>query len=223
MPTRRTEMGFLTGEARGLALPAAHDISASAVRARLAAPRRGGIVRLSADRLRQLSRDAGGAADVAGVPFEQQTVSEILDDYSAATPVDVFSLAKALRLQVIQDKNLAGGVAGKIEKHGTHYRIIVNGNDVEVRQRFTVAHEIAHYLLHRDKIGAGIVDSVLYRSTLRDDLEAEANERAAQILMPAEAVKTFWRTGVRAFAEMAQIFHVSMDAARFRMQSLRLF
>ena len=53
-----------------------------------------------------------------------------------------------------------------------------------VRQRFTLAHEIGHMLLHRDRIGDGIVDDILYRSSLSDTLEAQANRLAADILMP---------------------------------------
>lgn len=62
--------------------------------------------------------------------------------------------------------------------------IRINRHDVKERQRFTLAHEIAHFLLHRDKIGDGITDDVLYRSGLSDAQEAQANRLAADIVMP---------------------------------------
>lgn len=39
-------------------------------------------------------------------------------------------------------------------------------------------------MLHRDDIGDGIKDDVLYRSSLSDRREAQANRLAADILMP---------------------------------------
>ncbi|MDP9139968.1 MAG: ImmA/IrrE family metallo-endopeptidase, partial [Pseudomonadota bacterium] len=63
-----------------------------------------------------------------------------------------------------------------------------NRHDPPKRQRFTVAHEIAHFLLHRDDIGDGISDDVLYRSNLSDKREQQANRLAADILMPATLI-----------------------------------
>ena len=47
------------------------------------------------------------------------------------------------------------------------YAIFVNkGDRYKTRQRFTIAHKIAHFILHREAIGDGIVDDALYRSGL---------------------------------------------------------
>lgn len=76
------------------------------------------------------------------------------------------------------------GISGEIKKTNGEVVIRVNRHDVKERQRFTLAHEIAHFLLHEDKIGDGIVDDILYRSSLSDELEAQANRLAADIVMP---------------------------------------
>ena len=60
------------------------------------------------------------------------------------------------------------------------------------RKRFTVAHEIGHFVIpyHRplkNVCGERIIDS--YRSTL-DKAELEANQFAAEFLLPAPAVRT---------------------------------
>lgn len=50
-------------------------------------------------------------------------------------------------------------------------------------KRFTIAHEIAHLLLHRPILREGVTDDVLYRSPhLGGTQETEANKMAADIL-----------------------------------------
>lgn len=102
------------------------------------------------------------------------------------------------------------------------YTIHVNIEDSPPRQRFTIAHEIAHYILHRDLIGDGITDDPLYRSSLGQWYERQANKMAADILMPHQLVRSVYRGGVRGLAPLARAFDVSMDAMRIRLQELGL-
>jgi len=110
---------------------------------------------------------------------ERKVINSFQNDF----PVKVGSLAKSLGLQV-KSSTLSAGISGEIRCENGHYIIRVNRHDVKARQRFTLAHEIAHFLLHKDQIGDGIVDDILYRSTLSDTMEAQANRLAADILMP---------------------------------------
>lgn len=100
-------------------------------------------------------------------------------------PVDVRALGAALGLKIIAS-NLDDDVSGKIERDWRgDFIITVNLNHSETRKRFTIAHEIAHYVLHRDKISDGIVDDGLYRDKrLSSAVERQANRYAAEILMP---------------------------------------
>ena len=85
-----------------------------------------------------------------------------------------------------------------------------------------MAHEIGHYLLHRDQIGSGIVDDALYRSSLSDRREAEANRIAADILMPEGLVDT-WLDRARVLgvddpaSYLKQRFEVSDAAMKIRL------
>jgi Zn-dependent peptidase ImmA (M78 family)/transcriptional regulator with XRE-family HTH domain len=64
--------------------------------------------------------------------------------------------------------------------------IVVNANHVGVRRRFSFAHEYAHALLDRERLGT------VSRTTERDDLlEVRANAFAAGFLLPAEGVRQF--------------------------------
>lgn len=104
-------------------------------------------------------------------------------------PVKLSAIAQSFGLKLISS-TLPAGISGEIRPNGSSgYAIKVNRHDSARRQRFTIAHEIAHFLLHRDQIGDGISDDALYRSNLSDIREAEANRLAADILMPANAVQ----------------------------------
>jgi Zn-dependent peptidase ImmA (M78 family) len=112
---------------------------------------------------------------------------EIIRKHQGSLPVKLSQIAKDLGLTV-KSSTLDAGISGEIKKLDQNYLIRVNRHDVKERQRFTVAHEISHYLLHREQIGDGIVDDILYRSSLSDSLEAEANRLAADILMPWDKI-----------------------------------
>jgi len=105
--------------------------------------------------------------------------------FQDAPPVRLPELARALGVPV-KAATLGPGISGEIRPNANRdgFVIRVNRHDHPKRQRFTVAHEIAHFLLHREEIGDGIEDDVLYRSALSDRREQQANRLAADILMP---------------------------------------
>jgi len=102
--------------------------------------------------------------------------------------VAVGAIAKDLGLTILKS-TMPGSISGEIRETEGVITIKVNRHDVKERQRFTIAHEIAHFLLHRERLAGGITDDVLYRSRLSDDLEREANRLAADIIMPASLIQ----------------------------------
>lgn len=141
--------------------------------------------------------------------------------------VKLGQLARTLGVEV-KAATLAPGVSGEI--HQTEegkYRIRVNRHDPKVRQRFTVAHEIAHFLLHKDVIGDGIVDDKLYRSNLSDRREQQANRLAADILMPKQRIVEALERAIRQGVEdklkyVANALEVSEPAMAIRLDVLGL-
>ena len=102
--------------------------------------------------------------------------------------------------------------------------IKVNRKDGITRQRFTVAHEIAHFLLHKHVIDSnekGIIDNVLYRSNTSNRNEIEANHLDAYIVMPSEVVKKIWREE-KDLDQLANDFNVSVSALKLRLENLGL-
>ena len=99
--------------------------------------------------------------------------------------------------------------------------IAVNANEPYKRRRFTIAHECAHYLLHRSKIGDELIDDAMYRSEkLNTREESEANNLAADLLMPRRLVNDFFRQGILDVDSLAKRFDVSVPAMRVRLRYL---
>lgn len=109
--------------------------------------------------------------------------------HQISLPISIGAIAKDFGISVLKS-TMPGSISGEIREKEGVVIIKVNRHDVKERQRFTIAHEIAHFLLHRDRLASGITDDVLYRSRLTDDLEREANRLAADLIMPASLIKS---------------------------------
>lgn len=149
--------------------------------------------------------------------------TDIIARYVGRAPVDVEAMADALGLNVSYQP-LADNISGKIEHDlwDDEFKITVNSKHHPRRRRFTIAHEIGHYVLHADMIGDGIIDDALYRSHHSDKVERQANVYAASLLMPAPLVRSKFSAGVDTAAEMARLFEVSESMARIRLEELGL-
>lgn len=149
---------------------------------------------------------------------------ELLEQFTATYPVRVGELASALGLRVVTAP-LAPRISGLIQPNAeavAGFEIKINKYEAPERQRFTLAHEISHYLLHRKDIGSGVVDNVLYRSNLTSRKETEANKLAAMIVMPAHLVNREARAKGGPHApgvveELANAFKVSTQAMKVRL------
>jgi Zn-dependent peptidase ImmA (M78 family) len=72
--------------------------------------------------------------------------------------------------------------------------IFVNASDIVVRQRFTAAHELGHFVLHRDEMGgllsrADTTETIELTQSESDLHELEANQFAAELLMPEAVIR----------------------------------
>jgi Zn-dependent peptidase ImmA (M78 family) len=144
----------------------------------------------------------------------------------AGAPVNVVSIARELGLYVWKIDTLPAHVSGMIKKEveGVEkgkYSIYVNSAHSTVRRRFTIAHEMAHFILHFEDVGDGIFDDALYRSGLSSEKELEANSLAVSILMPwellSEEIAKLGTTNVNVLAER---FQVSKQAVAIRLDNV---
>lgn len=165
-------------------------------------------------------------------PYPRSKAVEVItehlvdDDGMLEIPIDPIALAKQLGIPVSYSRGLEEGVSGVIVKEPDEPkpRIILNDRDGGNRQRFTAAHEVGHYFsrLEDQDSKYGYVDS-------RDDLSSSgkdpnerwANQFAAELLMPAFAVRKFFADGMSE-ARLAREFAVSEQAMHYRLRNLGL-
>lgn len=171
-------------------------------------------------KLRQPSGETATGRDLENGP---DSLPAIMDELKRAglyeAPVDIFALAARLKLPV-RPEAMEDDMSGFLEGTGGRWRIGYNAYHNIVRQRFTVAHEIAHYVLHRSQQARFDDTTFARRSTTRDAMEREADEFAAALLMPADLVKQAVAANIKSLNELASKFRVSSLAMKFRLQKL---
>ena len=114
--------------------------------------------------------------------------------HASKPPIDVERVTSELGLFVHYEP-YAGELSGMIHRLGDGSAVIgVNALHSRTRQRFTIAHEVGHYLLHKDE--ALHVDEFFpfakrdkSSSAAEDTREVEANQFAAELLMPASMLR----------------------------------
>jgi Zn-dependent peptidase ImmA (M78 family) len=111
-------------------------------------------------------------------------------------PVPVEQLAKALSIDV---RYSAGSeeVSGALIRNEESVVIAVNSAQHDNRQRFTIAHEIGHFLLHKGtQVHFDEDFRINYRNAVSSDAteqdEIEANGFAAALLMPEPFLRRDW-------------------------------
>ena len=86
-------------------------------------------------------------------------IEQISRRFRSTAPVNISGLARALGLAVRQaalDPGTAGEIFPDLYRGGpSGYTVRVNASDSIKQKRLTIAHEIAHFLRHRDRIGRG--------------------------------------------------------------------
>ncbi|CAN5214435.1 hypothetical protein BH18ACT5_BH18ACT5_09280 [soil metagenome] len=112
------------------------------------------------------------------------------------------------------------GVSGATRRVGNLWIILVNQDEAEVRQRFTIAHEIKHILDDQATVH-------LHRRGLLASGQNWLTERicdyfAANLLMPRLWMKRAWVSATQDPMELARLFDVSVDAVRIRLEQLGL-
>ena len=100
-------------------------------------------------------------------------------------PIPVEKIAELFSIKVIPYPNFPDNISGTIINQNGRMIIGVNSNHPPSRQRFTIAHELGHFLLGHE-LGDKIIDDVFDRPT---DKEKEANEFAAELLAPKDLLK----------------------------------
>jgi Zn-dependent peptidase ImmA (M78 family) len=166
--------------------------------------------------------------------IEKLTI-EILDSLGInSLPVPVDEIAKKRGLD-IKAFDLGEKVSGVLVMDAGKGTIGYSPTESKVRQRFTIAHELGHYELHKQDSGLFIDKdfTVLFRdensSSGEIKKEQEANAFAAALLMPEKLLideiknHNFDLGEDNSMKELAKLFNVSVPAMTFRIANLNLF
>jgi len=146
-------------------------------------------------------------------------------------PVDIKAIFAELGVEYVCEA-MADGASGSIVRSGDKFIVTVNASESKTRRHFTAAHELAHYLLHRDLLGDGKrmhrhIDNLYAGGTQSGEVifkrshEIEANRIAAQIVMPKKLVEQEYAKTKDA-ALLAKNFGVSKAAMEIRLRTLGL-
>ena len=181
----------------------------------------------STSKCRRRTRRCDSAERRRPVTTLQQAL-HVINLYGDRIPVPVDEIISHLGLgpTLVQLPDNISGAIKRNESSPAGYIIVVNSTHHPNRQRFTMAHELGHYIYHRDLLNLGVGDTLAYRAEGSDTpnerigslQETEANRFAANLLMPYSLISRIkTQEGIADPAQLAKRFGVSIAAMRIRM------
>lgn len=135
-------------------------------------------------------------------------------------------LQKDHNVAVFPNPNLRTGISGLLvtvetellDEQGERYdEIHYNEKQNWHRKRFTIAHEIGHLLLN-----TSCNKSLLSFDFAKDPIEVEANQFAAELLIPLESIKKDLATSGVKIPDLAWKYIVSQEAMGWKISSCNL-
>lgn len=168
------------------------------------------------------------------------------EELEARLPVNINKILEILNITKLKDDSIAKSTNGKVDLDSIGCIFYKKGESTptiwlnpyehhyETRERFTVAHELGHYVKHILPNGNEKMfvdnDRTLSRSrSYGDRVEFEANKFAAIMLMPkglvTKSFKNYQNEGWLAedlIERVARDFNVSRQAMRYRLANLDL-
>lgn len=168
--------------------------------------------------------------------IERKADAIIRENGISSPSIPVETIAKKKGLNVIA-YNLGAEISGVLVVSAGMGTIGFNPGDHKGRQRFTIAHELGHFILHTNSSDELFIDKeylVKYRKDkpytngeLRQELEA--NAFAAALLMPKvfiaeELEKSEYAdlAEVKLIEKLAKVFNVSVPAMTYRLTNLNI-
>lgn len=143
--------------------------------------------------------------------------------WDKTVPVNIETIARKMGVDVRYSAGIDGDldISGKFfYEHGRPV-CVINRYDIEQRQRFTLAHELGHYILgHGEQIDR---TESLYRNPkgYQDYSERQANAFAAELLMPERLVDfLIEEKEMLSINKLAETLNVSQIAMQYRLKNI---
>ncbi|MFW5700488.1 MAG: ImmA/IrrE family metallo-endopeptidase [Cyclobacteriaceae bacterium] len=164
--------------------------------------------------------------------IEEKTESLLARMGINEAPVDPIKCAKFLNVDV-QKADMDSDISGLFVIKDNVAYIRYNASEKNIKRlRFTIAHELGHFVLHKSIpfiLEKGKSEKVMFRNAISSTgevhREREANAFAASLLMPKYLInKEINELGdsPNLVASLAEIFNVSNEAMTFRLANLEM-
>lgn len=148
---------------------------------------------------------------------------EILDEFwpERFLPVDPVHIARDMGVEVFSAE-LGNDVFGLIYGTPGGAEIYIDRDQPPNRYRFSVAHELGHYVEHSERPGPAAEMDYVDRRSDEDrgsPEEVYANQFAGALLMPEKELRAERARGLND-VQLARLFGVSLSALQYRLQLL---
>jgi len=153
-------------------------------------------------------------AESGRVQFVQKLARKVLSDCGISDPpVDLLRILKSHGIEYVEVDDFPDTVSALIVESETRTYAAINSKEHLHRQRFSLAHELGHFFLHR----GGRADEIPtidnppsedWQEGGKAPAEAEADLFAGELLVPKDMLKRHYRKGMLV-PELSKIFLVS--------------
>ena len=159
----------------------------------------------------------------------QDVVKEIVNLKKTKGRINIIEVANMLGIKVYSTADISSSSFIAYDSEDNFYKIYFNEKDAGTRKRFSIAHEIAHFLLHKDKIKTFGVVGRQNDKSLTPKEEKEADALAGELLMPEVCVKEYMKQhnfttddklSIKTIKDFAKEFEVSLIAGALRLREL---
>lgn len=164
-------------------------------------------------------------SNIAPINLNRAQISHLAELFAEKTQyipceTDIFDYVKTkLNGEIRYSDAHSDSVGGFIEvKNKEDFTIYLSQITSKLRDVFTIAHELGHYVLH-SKIGQ--IPITANRSNDIDNAEREANTFAASFLMPEKLVREYAKD-CKSISELAKKFKVSLTTMTWRCRNLNI-
>lgn len=142
----------------------------------------------------------------------------LLDCNIRSLPVPIGGIYRIYDIDVIDDScnYLSKDESGRIVRINSDIVIVINNTEPKSRCRFSIAHELGHFLLGH--LGDDVTQLNRARTEVKPELETQADMFAARLLAPACVL---WGLNLHTAEEISEACNISLQAAGYRAERMK--
>jgi len=167
--------------------------------------------------------------------IERRAEKVLTESNTDTVPVDLHKIAEKHGIMISEAPSKRDDISGLLIKSKQKTFVGVNAFHHSNRKRFTIAHELGHYFLHKNEDTFVDNNENLELVKFRDNTapktqeEREANCFAAALLMPSKSVTKHFCALTEVMGDITEVieklsdkYEVSHDAMMYRLINLKL-